>query len=553
MTSNPYQVLGPSVPRMLGRERLLRRIDGHLSKTSPDHVSVVGPAHYGKSVLLRHVADTYGESSEHYLATVHVGLRHAGITSDGDFKRRLAEDLRTALRPHRREVAENLDPEENGIHELLDLVFDELAAESARVLVVFDGFDHVLARADLTRTLWDQLRILAQKPSLRLVAGSRLRLREVCRTEESRTSDFWEIFNPTPVRVGALDGDDVRAFIQPFLDNGCTIDQSARKEVADSTGNVPLLVTALLRRLWDSVAHGTRISKPDIDRAAEALLREEPDVFGALWDDCDIELRADLAILADADIPRADLSDRRLRAIQDRGFGSVTAKRLHSSCKLMQRYARNQAPAIADLKRLLGSAAGFETHIRSVLEMRLQQVAVPQTDTHLLDFVTRAVSDLHGRTAPGAEPQSASTSGCELAINSVRGIASRALTLIWKAELPPDRTLPSDWIDEWKHAGERFRDDRGKLPRGYGPQCSILRLATGTDRVQRKSRYVTRTTYLLIDHLQSVGDFGQHRGDFPEAQVTVGFAAAVVLTAIALVESLTTDLRRQQNPDTNAV
>ena len=539
MTSNPYQVLGPSVPRMLGREALLRRIDRHLSKTSPDHVSVVGPAHYGKSVLLRHLADTYEEGSGQYLTTVHVDLRHAGITSDDDFRRRLADDLRAALRPHLPGVAEYLDPEENSIHELLDLVFDELAAEPARVLVVFDGFDHVLARADLTKTLWDQLRTLAQKPSLRLVAGSRLRLREVCRTEESRTSDFWEIFNPTPIPVGALDGDDLRAFMQPLLDTGCTIDQSARKEIADSTGGAPLLVCALLRRLWDSAAHSTRISKQDIDRAAETLFHEEPDLLGALWDDCDFELRVDLATLADADMPRADLSDRRLRAIEDRGFGSVTGKRLRSTCRLMQRYARAQAPAIADLKRLLGSAAGFETHIRSVLEMRLQQVAVPQTDTHLLDFVTRAVSDLDRNP--------------ELAVNGVRGIATRALALIWEAELPPDRTLPSDWIDEWKHAGVNFHDDGGKLPRGYGVQCSILRLATGTDRVQRKSRYVTKTTYLLIDHLQSVGDFGQHRGDFPETHVTVGFAASIVLAAIALIESLTADLQREQETDRNAV
>ena len=533
MTSNPYQVLGPSVPRMLGRETLLRRIDGHLSKTSPDHVSVVGPAHCGKSVLLQHVADTYREGSGHYLTTVHVDLRHADITSDGDFRRRLADHLRTALRPHRPGVAEYIDLEDNSIHELLGLVFDDLAAEAARVLVVFDGFDHVLARADLTRTLWDQLRTLAQTPSLRLVAGSRLPLREVCRTDESRTSDFWEIFNPTPIRVGALDGDDLRAFMQPLLDTGSTIDQSARKEIADWTGGAPLLVSALLRRLLDLGAQSTRISKPDIDRAAEAMLRDQPDLFGALWDDCDIKLRADLATLADADIPRADLSDRRLRAIEDRGFGSVTGKRLRSTCRLMQRYARTQAPAIADLKRLLGSASGFETHIRSVLEMRLQQVAVPQTDTHLLDFVTRAVSDLDRNP--------------ELAVNGVRGIATRALALIWEAELPPDRTLPSDWIDEWKHAGERLRDDSGKLPRSYGAQCNVLRLATGTDRVQRKSRYVTKTTYLLIDHLQSVGDFGQHRSDFPEAHVTVGFAASIVLAAIALIESLTADLQREQD------
>ena len=98
-----------------------------------------------------------------------------------------------------------------------------------------------------------------------------------------------------------------------------------------------------------------------------------------------------------------------------------------------------------------------------------------------------------------------------------------------------------------------FSDDRGKLPRGYGAQCNILRLATGTDRVQRKSRYVTRTSYLLIDHLQSVGDFGQHRGDFPETHVTVGFAASIVLAAIALIESLTADLQREQETDRNAI
>ena len=538
MTSNPYQVLGPSIPGMLGRKTLLRRIDRHLSKASPDHVSVVGPAHYGKSVILRRVADDYGEGSKHYLTTVHVDLRHAGITSDGDFRRRFADDLRAALRPHCPGVAEDLDPEDDSIHELLDFVFDQLAAEPARVLVVLDGFDHVLARADLTRTLWDQLRTLAQKPSLRLLAGSRLPLREVCRTEESRTSDFWEIFNPTPVRVGALDGDDLRAFMQPLVDAGCAIDESARKEMESSTGGVPLLVCALLRRLWDSPAKTSRLSRQDVDQAAEAVFREEPDLFGALWDDCDMELRANLATLADAGMPRADLSERRLRAIKDRGFGSVTGKRVRSACRLMQRYASAQAPAIAGLKRLLGSPSGFETHIRSVLEMRLQQVATPRTDSDLRDFVGRAVRDLDDNP--------------ELAVNGVRGIANRALTLIWEAELPPDRTLPSDWIAEWKHAGVNFSDGRGKLPRGYGAQCNILRLATGT-RVQRKSRYVTKTTCLLIDHLQSVGDFGQHRGDFPEAHVSVGFAASIVLAAIALIESLTADLQREQEPDRNAV
>lgn len=64
MTVNPYTVLGPSIPDLLGRAALLRQIDRHLRKATPDHVSVVGPALYGKSVVLRHVADAYRARSK---------------------------------------------------------------------------------------------------------------------------------------------------------------------------------------------------------------------------------------------------------------------------------------------------------------------------------------------------------------------------------------------------------------------------------------------------------------------------------------------------------
>ena len=70
-------------------------------------------------------------------------------------------------------------------------------------------------------------------------------------------------------------------------------------------------------------------------------------------------------------------------------------------------------------------------------------------------------------------------------------------------------------------------------------------LITDSDlSTSRQSKYVTRTTYLLVDHLQSVGDFGQHRRDYPETAISVGFAATVVLAAISLIESLMIDLQR---------
>ena len=527
MTTNPYQVLGSSIPPLLGRAALFRNIKQHLLKPQPDHVSVIGPKHYGKSVLLRHLAEAHRTGSGRYLTTAYIDLRNDTPMSDRTFLRRFAKGLKEVLATVRHDLSEYINLEHPEIYGELEDIFEDLNDTRVRVLVVFDHFDDVLAGAEYSRTLWSQLRELAQKASLRLVTGSRRPLRELCRTEESRTSNFWGIFYDPPVRVTALDDDDWPGFLRPLEDTGCALDQSARKEIVNWTGGVPVLVCALLRNLWDK-HHGAHISKPEIDQAAETMLEEQGQLLPDLWAECDQALRSDLAKLGNADIPRADLSEGRRRAVEERGFGHVSGNRLRGSCRLVQRYAKAQAPTMDDLNRVFGTASGFETHIRSLLELRLTQVTRPDVDEDLRRFVGKAVHDLT------PQPKDALT--------WVRSIAERALTLIWDAELPPDKTLPAEWLGEWRQADASFSDDRGKLPRGAGAQCNILRLVTGTRNTRRQSKYVTKATYLLVNHLQSVGDFGQHRSDFPEAKVSIGFAAAVVLTAISLVECLTGEL-----------
>ena len=56
---NPYRVLGPKIPGMLGRTELAARVEARLDREEPEHVSVVGPAMFGKSVLLREIARRY--------------------------------------------------------------------------------------------------------------------------------------------------------------------------------------------------------------------------------------------------------------------------------------------------------------------------------------------------------------------------------------------------------------------------------------------------------------------------------------------------------------
>ena len=512
---------------MLGRAALVQRLDRHLLKPSPDHVSIVGPAHYGKSVLLQHVAGVYRTESS-YVTAAYMNLRRRTPASDREFMQRFAEEVRAALEVVRAEIAEWIESDESGVQEVLGLVFDELARGDERLLVVFDGFDYALAGTGLTRNLWDQLRALAQKDSLRLVTGSRRPLRELCRTEDSRTSDFWEIFYDTPVRVTALDDADVDAFLQPLRDEGCEFDESARKEISNWTGRVPVLLCALLHALWED-HRGARLSKPSIDAVGDTVLAEHRQLLAALWDDCDDELRADLGILCEGDLPLTDLSDRRRDALVERGFGQVSGNRLRTFCRLMQRYAGAQAPAVADLTRLFGTTSGFDAHVRSLLDLRLAQVAAKGADDDLRDYVSNAIREL----APAPDRS----------LIWVRSIASRALKLIWDAELP-DGQLPAAWRDEWDSRDVYYTHEDGQLPRSFGARCNILRLATGTERTSRRVRRVTRTTYLLLDHLQSVGNFGQHSEDYPETRVTNGFAASVVLSSIALVECLTSDLSR---------
>lgn len=529
MTGNPYRVLGPSAPPMLGRMALLQRIKRHLEKPSPDHVSVVGPRHYGKSVLLSHLAEEYRVGSSGYLTAAYVDLRRDPPRSDRDFKRRLAEEVKKALQPYRLELSGWIDVEDEDVHELLGLVLEELEGDDSRMLVVLDGFEYVLDRPNLTRNLWDQLRSLAQRTSLRFVTGSRLRLREICRTEESRTSNFWNIFFETPIWVAALDHDDWTSFLQPLLDTECQLDDSARKEITNWTGGVPLLVCGLLQELWDR-HRGARISRREIDATAETILEGRRELLQILWEDCDVDLRSDLGALDDADIPLPDISDDRRRALEERGYGRLSRNRIRGSCRLIQRYARQQAPALTNLTRLFGTASGFETHIGPLLELRLKQSAGENADSTLRNYVNSAIKKID-------DP--------EISISGIRGIVERALLLIWNAELPPDRTLPTHWLDEWRHGGVRkLPEDRGKLPRPSGSQCYVLRLITGTKRISPHSQYVTKTTSLLVDHLYSVGNFGQHRGGYPETEVSVDFAAGVVLTAISLVESVTSDLQR---------
>lgn len=518
MTESPYRIRGVGIPAMLGRERLFDQLRGHLVRPTPNHVCVVGHRGFGKSVLLNHLASQFRAQSEHYLTSLYRDLRHRTPRTDDEFRRVFVAGIKSALEGVRPNLAGYLDLEEERPGDLLRFVFEELENRDQRLLAVFDGFDHVLAGSGITRNLWDEMRSLCQSSSLRIVTGSRARLRELCRTEDSRTSDFWEVFYDTPLPVGCFTDDDWDGFLSPVRAQGADLDGSAISEIRNWTGGIPVLAVAVADRLFANAREGLVFSKPDVDRLAAEIAEERRDLLAELWEDCPIELQSELVNLATHALPRSEVHVPLGRDLELRGLARMSGSTLRSSCRMIAQYAGDQAGGVENLRRLFGNSERFHSNIHGLLELRVGQIH--DGEPELVSYVRRAIRDL--RPDP---------------IHSVvwaRSIAERALELIWNAELPADRSLP----DPWRDAGVTY-DENGRFPRSRGRQCQILRVITGRTGRGSVSKFVTKPTSLLVEHVHSVGNFGQHRDG---AVVHPPMAIAFCMSAIALAECLARDL-----------
>ena len=519
MSNAPYQVLGVTVPPMRGRERLFDRLCRHLTKASPDHVSVTGPRLFGKSVMLKHLASHLPHN--HFVGSLYWDLRFKTPKNDAEFRSQFARKLKDRLRSARPDLADYLEPDDESAFDLIELVIDELSNDGVYLLAILDGFDHLLGDFGITRNLWDQLRTLTQTGGLCVVTGSRARLYDLCKDEEARTSNFWQVFHDPPFQVEAFEEDDWDGFLEPFALKGVEVEEPARKELANWTGGVPILAASLAQRLMEDSAVTNLVTKPVVDRVAGAMANEAPESIRALWDDCPIEVQSLLADLASGEIPVGEVPPDRIRFLEGRGFVGTSRRKLRSACRLMKEFARKRQNEVTTLRRLFGDEHRFEANLRGLLELRLEGIR-HRVDPTLAGYALKAIREL-------PEP--------DHAIVWMRSFSETALDLIWDAELGRDRSLS----EAWEASGIEF-DEQGQLPVSRGKQCGILRKATGSANSPRVTRFLTKPAFLLLDHLHAVGDFGQHRDG---ARISVPTAAAFCLSAIELCERLANDLPRR--------
>lgn len=520
MPNTQFPILGTAIPPMLGRGAILQKMMGALTKATPDHLQVVGPRFAGKTVLLHELAARLRQAGAPYSAVLLWDLGHQTPGTDGLFMQRLASELSAALRGSHTDYADHLKASEGNPFQDIAEVLDLLKEEGVKVLVIMDGFDKPLSNGQLTRNLWDQLRELALKPSLRLVTASRRTLRDLIRNPEAQTSDFWNIFEPNPVRVGCFDKNDLAAVLEKIPE--WNLAAGAQTELWNASNGFPVLMLGVLNAVCES-GQPRDVSPATMLDACHRVFPTIYDRLDALWSDClpsaqDLLRRA----LDEGAIARTGLAVSDVDMLAERGFVHVSANKLGRPCRLLERYLGEQPHEGSALVRLFGTDDGYRKNLKEVLERRIGQI--PGIDLTLKHYLERGTGDLPGHP--------------DVFLTNIRGIVDRAFELIWEAELA-ERRVPSGWISSWEFNNEGGVDKfKTNFPKGVH-RVRLLNLMTGTEKSEACAAHVTRGTYVLANATHAFGDFGQHQDG---ASIDLGMAYGALHLCIELAAALAREL-----------
>lgn len=523
MAGNPFQVFGPRVAKRIGREREWNRL---VSLIERNHLSVVGPKYMGKSVLLLSLAEYFTTGKGAFRTSVYWDLRHGTPDDDAAFFSQFAQRLVAPVRSINPEYAAELDGAPPDPFKKIKMVFELLKEEGLAILVCLDGCDNLLLGSGVTRNLWDNLRALAEMDSLRFVTSSRRRLRDLCHSLESQTSDFWNIFG-NPFDLSAMTEGDIDDFVQQFVAVGISIGPGGPKELFNWSGGIPIILAFHCHLLWEPASEAKGLSHELVNKLGAELQSVGQDAIREVWDDCSQEQRALAARVYQQKLDPAETPNQQLVAsLVQRGIVRLDGRRIVVASRAVENFVAEGAGERANvLASLFGSNESFAANAKGLLQLRFG--SLPPVDENLWNYLRNAIDN---------------SDNPNVLIRMIRAVVERSFQLIWDRFIP-DRRIPDAWSAEWKQhdrdGNPPMRDPpQGMVPGRLGGQCQLLNLMTDARRTRRTA--VRRSTYVLIEGLQKVGDFGQHLEGEP---VPHGFGISICLTALQVVEQLTTDLR----------
>jgi hypothetical protein len=521
---DPYPILGVREPVLYGRSKDVARLLRHLGKRTPDHIAIVGPRYIGKTTVVKHITKTLPQLGLSFDGCIYWNTR--AVVDDVSFRREFGRAAFAALKSISDTAAKALTGYSGESFDLIHLAFAALDDEKKRVLVVLDGFDEALLRSEINPNHWENMRLIGEMNSVRYVTCTRRRLVDLCARPESVNSPFFNLFSG-PMLLGPFLEEDIEDLVKPFGKRNITFDKGAQKEILNWSGGIPIIASHICRLLWEGTDDGRIITRERVNECGQLLSEMGKEVLQMLWKDCDEDERADfLDLMAGRITKPPEIPRDRRESLSQRGYLRSSEDKVEPGCRIIEQYARDHGADSSGLRRIFADRQAFDANIQGLLQLRF--ATLKMADTKICNYIRLAIQELD-------KP--------DVVLNQVRAASERALDLWLDKELP-DRKIPVDWSDGWN---KKDRDGNpaenhpptGTVPFKRGGQCYLLRLLADP-RKSGKTR-IRQSTELLIDALQSVGDFGHHReGELPG----IMYGASVCFDAMQMAEQLAEDLAK---------
>jgi len=528
---NPYTTNDNSLSIMMGRKRLFKKVNNRLKKSTPDNISIVGPKRFGKTVFLNSIAKNFQSPESIFSVTCYVDLRHGTPSTDSQFLLLVSSALKNSLNIIDKETAGLLSAKsEDEVIVGLETFLDYYSEENKKALLIFDGFDHLPLGNGISPNLLGQLRTFAQRRSLRLLISSRKRLRDICKTEAARSSDFWRIFED-PIFMGCFEEDDLDDLLKPFTDSSCLIDPGVKKELMNWTGGIPILMSLILKTLFENKNLIKSLMVSQVNEICSGLTNNPNDIIADLWEDLDTRTQNILVDsigrqLKESDIPYEVLIDLKLRGIAQIEKGHLKINRSFNE------YIKLNSSFVQDLSRLFRTEESYNENIKRVLELHLDQYQ--SIDDQFKKDIHRAIRDL------SEDPRHS--------LDSARGIVEDCISIIGKVE-ESEKNATESWKKEWDNY-QLYLQNRGlnrtrayfadPVPTERGKQVELIRYISGrVDGYSRVAKCVSRQTSVLLEQINTFGNLANHLGG---EVLYYGIASSMCFLAIELYISLAKDI-----------
>ncbi|MGV8078765.1 MAG: hypothetical protein AB2L22_01705 [Syntrophales bacterium] len=525
MSDPRFPIRGTKIPPMLGREKIMQRIWSSLTKTTPSHLSIVGPRYSGKSVILKALEKRMQAAGSPYCAVILWDLGHQTPRTDEEFLKLLCKRLGEGLCNTHEDYGKSLLAVTSDEYGDIWEVMDALNEEGQKILMLWDGFDKPLSGGMLSRNLWDNLLDLCRKPSFRLVTSTRKELHQLIRDEKSVTSDFWGVFEGI-VRVGSFDSEDIDTILKLMPE--LNFQSGAKTELINWTSGYPPFLCAVLNQIICDYSNGS-IDNEMVNQAAINAHDELSPMLMKLWEDCPARAQDLYTVL----LERSELFTNKIgkeerSSLVEKGFAEEQGGKMRPACRLLQAHIKGAGPDAGSMTRLFGSWEDYCKNIRSLLERRIAQIS--RFDDRLYRYVEISISFLPN------DP--------DCSLDHLTSIEDRALDIIWQREFPGGRIIPVDLIAYWtmcprdgnKIIKGMMENNAWEVPPDRGRQVGLLQLLTGSaNGFECKTKVTTKDTYTLVNAIHSY----RNRTEHAEGQtIQLGTAVAVIMSCLELLACL---------------